>query len=306
MSFSILLFCTNDSFFKEKYFLINQACKDLQKKLEDKKIPSEIVFYDYYKENQQRINIKDLFPLNEQFVKINYNFTNFEGYKSYKQEIIPKQLKLAVNKAKYDFVLLKSIDTFFNNDMYSFLKNSDFNENYFYNSYRYDHPFSNEIIDYLKFSKDYKTKFKINDYSSDFKYNYFMKLHTNAVGDFILVSKKSIKKVKFISTKLYNDLLLIYKLHSRGLKQYIIQDGAIIKFFSNTAWNMNIKTLELTKTQIKFENFLYKKFTSKQINLIRGILNYPKQTFKGKKISSYERSVILRVFLNKIFKIPLY
>lgn len=306
MSFSILLFCTNDSFFKEKYSLINQACKDLQKKLEDKKISSEIIFYDYCKENQQRINIKDLFPLNEQFVKINYNFTNFEENKSYKHEIIPNQLKLAVTKAKYDFVLLKAIDTFLNNELYSFLKNSDFNENYFYNSYRYDYPFSSEMVDYLKFSKDYKTQFKINDYSSDFKYNYFMKLHTNAVGDFILVSKKSLIKVKFVSTKLYNDLLLIYKLHSHRLKQHIIQKGGVIKFLSNTAWNMNIKTLELTKTQIKFENFLYKKFTSKQINLIRGILNYPKQTFKGKKISSYERLVILRVFLNKIFKIPLY
>ena len=62
--------------------------------------------------------------------------------------------------------------------------------------------------------------------------------------------------------------LLIYKLHSHRLKQQIIQRGGIIKFLSNTAWNMNIKTLELTKTQIKFENFLYKKFTSKQINLI--------------------------------------
>ena len=306
MSFSILLFCTNDSFFEEKYFLIKQACVDLQKNLEGKKIYSEIIFFDYAKENEKKINIKDLFPMDSEFVKIKYNFTKFDQKKNYKYEIMPHQIKLAVNEASCDFILFKGVDTFFNDDLYNFLSNTKLNLNYFYNSFRYDYPFSKEINDYIKFSNEYKNKFKINPLSTDCKYNYFMDLHSNAIGDFLLVSKKSIKKANYTTNKLYNDLLLVYKLRSIGLKQYLINEGCVLKFFGNTGWNMNIKTLELTKFQIKIETFLYKYFTSKQINIIRGIFNYPKQIFRKKKISSYERLVILRVFLNKIFKIPLY
>lgn len=310
MSFSIILTCSNDTFFRDRFPLIVQACNDLQKNLEDKKIISEIVFIDYINEHNKEIPMKDLFPVERKFVNINYHPIKFDKdrdkNKDYKKIISPMLNKIAVNLAKFDFILFKNIDTFFNSDLYDFLKNTKLNSNYFYNSYRYDYFFSNKINNYLDFFKNNKNLFTINPLSQDYKYNYFMKLHANAVGDFTLAPKKEIIRANYITDKLYNDLLLIYKFNSFGLNQYLINKGAIIKYISNTAWNMNIKTLELTKFQVRFENYLYKIFSAKKINLIRGIFNYPKQIFRGNKISSYERLVILRIFLNKIFKIPLY
>ncbi len=306
MTFSVLLFCTKDNFFLEKYLLIKEACRDLQENLENKKIHSEILFFDYFEEEKTKININDLFNLKSKFTKIKYNFLKFEKNKNYKTEIIPKQFKQAVLESNYEFILLKSIDTFFDDNLYNFLGKTKLNKNYYYNAFRYDYDFTKEIKNYLKFTKENKNNFTINPLSCDYKFNYFMELHTNAVGDFILTSKQSIINANYIPSKLYNDLLLIYKLHSHGLKQYIVKDGGVFKFLNTSAWKKNIRTKDLTKFQIKFEKFLYKYFTSKEVNLIRGIFNYPKQIYKDKIISSYERLVILKIFLNKIIKIPLY
>jgi hypothetical protein len=84
----------------------------------------------------------------------------------------------------------------------------------------------------------------------------------------------------------------------------------LINLITNHQFNDRLKKIELTLLQKTIEFFFYRLgFQSKQINLIRGIFNYPKvkvmfskyyKFYDGKYLDSNER-FFLKIFIKKVF-----
>ena len=112
--------------------------------------------------------------------------------------------------------------------------------------------------------------------------------------------KKDILKVGIPCQDLHADTLINYSMHlDLGLKQEILNDAKVYKFTTNKQFEDRLQKKELTLFQKQIESFFYKLgFKAKQINIIRGIFNYPKvkvmfpkyyKLYGGKYLDSNER-----------------
>ena len=120
-------------------------------------------------------------------------------------------------------------------------------------------------------------------------------------------------KNNFLANKIYSDTYINYALHvDLGLKQKNIKGGKIYKFISNKQYNDRLKPLKLSSFQKSLETYLYRFFTGRQINIVRGLFNYPKlkvsipryYKFYGGKINDSHERFLFKIFLKKIF--PFY
>tara|TARA_B100000989_G_scaffold87695_1_gene63251 strand:+ start:48937 stop:49923 length:987 start_codon:yes stop_codon:yes gene_type:complete len=305
--YSFIILSKFDSYTIEKKKLIKFAYDHLFEKLNNMNIRSEILIADMGS-NLGKLSDQDIFNkfknsnIKTKFINFkikNSNLNNDLDFRNSSSEII----NLSVQNAEYENIVLKAQDTIFNDDIFKFLKeNKNENKNYFYNTYRYDADYNYSEENEKKFLNDIKfeNNFIKNKFLNEIDYFYFMKLHTNACGDFLLFNKNFFSNFYMPNFPIYNDLFLVYDLYFLGGIQKIIENGKVFKLKGLTSFTNSIRTLELSFFQKYFESILYKiKLNVRTINIIRGLFNYPKAIFNNKKIDSYERYVYLRILFRK-------
>ena len=305
--YSFIILSKFDSYTIEKKKLIKFAYNHLFENLSKLNIRSEILIADMGS-SLGKLSDQDIFNkiknsnIKTKFINFrtkNSNINKNVDYRNSSSEIV----NLSVQNTEYDNIVIKAQDTIFNDDIFKFLKeNNNENKNYFYNTYRYDANYLYSEENEKKFLNNIKfgNNFIKNKFLNEIDYFYFMNLHANACGDFLLFNKKFFSKFYMPNFPIYNDLFLIYDLYFLGGTQKIIEKGKVFKLKGSTAFTNSITTLELNLFQKRFESILYKiKVDVRIINIIRGLFNYPKVLFNNKKIDSYERHVYLRILLRK-------
>lgn len=295
------------TFSKEK--IIKYAFNDLINNLKKHKIKSEILIGYYGK--RKDLYFKNLIVnTNNEYVKTKIRFFSEKDLSLFKIKkknepnfIFSCLLNNLIEESQYKNIIIKAQDTIFNKKIFLFLRQKIRNKKHFYNTYRYDSKISynsknqNFYIDYLKRKKF----FKKNKFLDNNRYYFFMNLHTNACGDFILFNKFFFRNVKFPQRVAYTDLFFIYNLYFNTGQQRILTHGKVYKIISKSSHIKRVKTLKLSPFQVFFEQFINLfNINTKFINIIRGIFNYPKVIRNNEIFFSYERYVYLNILKKKI------
>ena len=290
---SVITSISFDDYFLKKQNIIYFALNDLIKNLSKFKIKSEIIIVS----NSEKIE--------KYFNKIKSN--NITKIKFFFSKDAYSQMScysLGLKKSIYKLILFKDIDLIFNNSIYKFFKKKkSFNSIYFIK--RFDLKSNN-----LK-NIGFKKKFIYYGDVDNSVYFYYANLQTRNVGHTMFFKKKDILKVGIPCQDLHADTLINYSMHlDLGLKQEILNDAKVYKFTTNKQFEDRLQKKELTLFQKQIESFFYKLgFKAKQINIIRGIFNYPKVKVKfpkyyklygGKYLDSNER-FFFKIFIKNIF-----
>jgi hypothetical protein len=286
---SIITSISYDIYLFRKKKIIIAALNDLIKNLKKFRINSELIIVANYKDNKKN------------FSKIkNTNYTNVKYFFFKRDYSQIKSYAFGLNKSKYENILIRDIDIFFNNSIYKFLKKKIINGIYYVP--RYD-LLSNKLND-LK-NKNLFSTTRLFDRSNCF----FLNLYSNNCGCFMYFKKKDILKVGFPTDENHSDTLINYSLHlDLGLKQKFIKGAKIYKFINNEQYNDRLKPLKLTLFQKNLEFFLSIIFTLKQISLFRVLFNYPKivvtiprfYKFYGGKFLDCSERLFFKLCLKKI------
>ena len=153
---------------------------------------------------------------------------------------------------EYDNVIIKAQDTLFNDSIFEFLKNKNNNNiHYFYNTFRFDAKYEYSKVNEKKFIDSFgddKNLLK-QKFLEDQNNFYFMKLHTNACGDFILFNKKYFKDFHAPNYPFFNDLFIVYDLYFSGGTQKIIETGKVYKLKIKCGFSNIFSTMELIPVQ---------------------------------------------------------
>jgi len=291
---SVITSISYDDYLFTKKKIIITALNNLLKNFKKFKIQSEIIVVSNYKDNKKIFfNIKKTNLTNVKFLILEGNYSQIRSY------------AFGVKNCKYEKILIRDIDVFFNNPIYKFIKQNKINGIYYVP--RYD-LYSNKLNN-LKYKKLFSEP-ELVDISKSF---YLSNLQTLAIGSFMYFKKKDILKVGFPVNENHSDSYINYALHiDLGLKQKNIKGGKVYKFIINKQYHDRLVPLKLSSFQKLFESFLCRLFTWRQINIVRGFFNYPKlkvlipryyKFYGGKIIDSHER-FFFKIFLKKI--LPFY
>lgn len=269
----MISFCipfSNDEYFNERKQIVIFALNDLILKLTKFRIEAQIILVDF---GGKRETIDtNLLRLGNLTKKIQIKYIKAKEKNSNKF-YYGDALKVAINNSDSENILIKASDTIFNNQIYYFLKEKKFLNDFFYCVLRKDfkHVFQN-----------IEKNFNSSSYYINHNTDYLMRkinLHTNAVGDFILVKKKYIKKIKFFQKYgIHNDTFIVGCLKFMGLKQIMIKDGFVLKLLHKRTFKNRHKLKEISNNFKFIENTLLNNFKYKYllIELLRGIFDYPK------------------------------
>ena len=292
---SICIPLSNDNYFLDKKKIILSALEDLFKNLSINKIKSQIVIVDYGGK-------KDLIDINQLTKKksILVSIKCIKAKNKFNNDFLyGEALKIAIKNADGENILIKASDTFLNKEIYNFLKSKYNLKLNFYGALRKDFQF-------LTFKN--KKQFLSKKCKVIKNIDFLMKkidLHTNAVGDFILVKKSKIAKIKYFQRYgFHNDTFIVGCLYFMGLKQKMIRKGFVHKMLHKNTFELRNKD---EKTNFFFD-YLENKILTKSkyknyiIEIIRAIFNYPK--IKNKNFESLSR-LKMKIFL-RFFNINLY
>lgn len=292
---SICIILSNDEYFSKRKKIIFSATKDLFYNLNKKKINSQIIIVDYGGKSNQ-INFDSLNKKKYKKVLFKYVKAKFKFNNSF---LIGDALKIAIDNADYKNILLKASDTFFNKEIYNFLS-SNFNlKANFYCALRKDFKHTT-----FKNKRQFLSNNCIINKNVDFLMKK-IKLHTNAVGDFILVKKDKINKIKYFHRYGFHvDTFIVGCLYFMGLKQKMIKNGFVYKILHNKTFVNRYKYIKPNSFIMYLENNFFTRFKIKNylIEILRAILNYPK--IKNKDYYSLAR-LKLMIFL-RYFNINIY
>ena len=286
---SVITSISYDIYLFRKKEIIVAALSDLVNNFKKFRIHSELIIVSNSKDYKKFFsNIKDTIYTSVKYFIFEENYSQIKSY------------AFGLSKTKYENILFRDIDLFFNNSIYKFLKKNIINSIYYIPRYDF---LSNKLSD-LK-NKNLFSKPILFDRSNFF----FLNLQTHNIGCFMYFKKKNILNVGFPINENHADSLINYSLHlDLGLQQKFIKGAKIYKFITNEQYHDRLKPLKLTLLQKILEFFLSLIFTKKQISLFRAIFNYPKirvmiprfyKFYGGKVIYSNERTV-LRICLKKI------
>ena len=292
---SICIILSNDKYFSKRKKIIFSALKDLLYNLNKKKIKSQIIIVDYGG-NSNQINFDRLYKRKYNQVLFKYVKAKFKFNNSF---LIGDALKIAINNADSENILLKGSDTFFNDEIYNFLKSNYNLKANFYCALRKD--FKHTIF---KNKKQFLSNKCMINKNVDFLMKK-IKLHTNAVGDFILVKKNKINKIKYFHRYGFHiDTFIVGCLYFMGLKQKMIKNGFVYKILHNKTFVNRYKYIKPNSLILYLENNFFTKFKIKNylIEILRAIFNYPK--IKNKNYDSLSR-LKLMIFL-RYFNINFY
>jgi hypothetical protein len=291
---SVITSISYDNYLFSKKNIIISALNNLVKNFKKFKIQSELIIVSNCRDNKNIFfNIKKTKLTNIKFLILEGSYSQIRSY------------AFAFKNCQYENILIRDIDIFFNNPIYKFIKQNKINGIYYVP--RFD-LYSNKLSN-LKYKKLF-SKPELVDISKSF---YLANLQTLHAGCFMYFKKKDILKVGFPVNENYSDTYINYALHvDLGLKQKNIKGGKIYKFISNKQYNDRLKPLKLSSFQKSLETYLYRFFTGRQINIVRGLFNYPKlkvsipryYKFYGGKINDSHERFLFKIFLKKIF--PFY
>ena len=292
---SVCIPLSNDSYFLKRKKIIFNALRDLFNNLSFRKIKSQIVIVDYGGKKDS-IDFRQLDKKKSSHVSIKYLKVNNKLDNSF---YYGDALKIAINNADGNDILIKASDTFLNKEIYDLLKSKYNLEENFYCAIRKDFKFT-----VFKNKKEFlKRKCNTNE-NTDFLMKK-INLHTNAVGDFILVKKNKIDKIKYFQRfGFHNDTFIVGCLHFMGLKQKMINKGFVFKILHNRNFHQRHK-VEETNIFFKYlENkvFYKTKYRLYLVEILRAIFDYPK--ISNQNYDSISR-IKLKIFL-RFFKINLY
>ena len=292
---SICMISSNDEYFSKRKKIIFSATKDLFYNLNKKKIKSQIIIVDYGGKRNQ-INFDKLYKRKYHHVSFKYVKAKFKLNNSY---LAGDALKVAINNADYENILLKASDTFFNEEIYNFLQsNYNLKEN-FYCALR-------KGFKHTSFKN--KRQFLSNKCVIDKNVDFLMKkikLHTNAVGDFILVKKDKINKIKYFHRYGFHvDTFIVGCLYFMGLKQKMIKNGFVYKILHNKTFVNRTKYIKPNSFILYLENNFFTRFKIKNylIEILRAVFNYPKVRNKNwPSLSRLKLMIFLRYFNINIY-----
>jgi hypothetical protein len=291
---SVITSISYDNYLFSKKNIIISALNNLVRNFKKFKIQSELIIVSNSRDNKKVFfNIKKNKFTNVKFLILEGDYSQIRSY------------AFGLKNCKYENILIRDIDVFFNNSIYKFIKHNKINGIYYVP--RFD-LYSNKLSN-LKYKKLF-SKPELVDISKSF---YLANLQTLNVGCFMYFKKKDILKVGFPVNENHSDSYMNYALHEDlGLKQKNIKGGKLYKFISNKQYHDRLKPLKLSSFQSLFEFFLCRLLTWRQINIVRGIFNYPKikvsipryYKFYGDKIIDSHERFFFKIFLKKIF--PFY
>lgn len=287
---SVITSISYDNYLFAKKKIIISALNNLLKNFKKFKIQSELIIVSNHKDNKSFfLKIKKTNLTNVKFLILKGSYSQIRSY------------AFGFKNCKYENILIRDIDVFFNNPIYKFIKQNKINGIYYVP--RFD-LYSNKLS-YLKYKKLF-SKPELVDISKSF---YLANLQTVHAGCFMYFKKKDILKVGFPVNENHSDSYINYALHiDLGLKQKNIKGGKVYKFIINKQYHDRLVPLKLSSFQKLFESFLCRLFTWRQINIVRGFFNYPKlkvlipryyKFYGGKIIDSHER-FFFKIFLKKI------
>jgi len=274
--YSIILFGRHDQYFKDKKKIIKFATDDLINNCKKLNIKIEIIICDI---NSQLNNLysSDIFSIKKDY-RIKIKFISITCFNEIFLYNIFQSLSYAFSIAKYERIILKSLDTIFNDKIYFFLKKLNYTDKkIFFSSYRYDWNLKRILLKQINFGDIYNKTFCLNKHrrSNNGDYYYNMNLHTNAAGDFTLFNKNYFKNVNF-PVMIHADSIFLYQLLLNKGKQIIIDGGKVLKISTESSFIKKEHKKELNSFQKKVEFYLLKNTSVKNVNLFRGIFNYPK------------------------------
>ena len=292
---SICIPLSNDNYFFKRKKIILNALEDLFKNLSINKIKSQIVIVDYGGK-KDLIDISKLFKKKNNYVSIKCLKAKFKFNNNF---FYGDALKIAINNAEGNDILIKASDTFFNKEIYKLLKSKYNLKKNFYCALRKDFR-----ITIFKNKKEFLS----NSYKINKNTDFLMKkinLHTNAVGDFILVKKNNLDKINhFQRFGFHNDTFIVGCLYFMGLKQKMIHNGFIFKILHGETFELRHKIEQINSFFRYLENNIFSKsrFRFYLVEILRAIFDYPKVI--NKNYESLSR-LKLKIFL-RFFKINLY
>jgi len=287
---SVITSISYDNYLFAKKKIIISALNNLLKNFKKFKIQSELIIVSNHKDNKSFfLKIKKTNLTNVKFLILKGSYSQIRSY------------AFGFKNCKYENILIRDIDIFFNNPIYKFIKQNKING--IYHVPRFD-LYSNKLSN-LKYKKLFSKPELVNIAKSF----YLVNLQTLAIGSFMYFKKKDILKVGFPVNENHSDSYINYALHiDLGLKQKNIKGGKVYKFIINKQYHDRLVPLKLSSFQKLFESFLCRLFTWRQINIVRGFFNYPKlkvlipryyKFYGGKIIDSHER-FFFKIFLKKI------
>lgn len=295
--YTIILFGKYDQYFEDKKKIIRFATENLINNFKNKNIKIEIIICDI---NSKLKNLRDseVFLYKKDY-RIKIKFISITCHNEIFLYNIFQSLSYAFKIARYERIILKSLDTIFNIKIYDFLKKLNYRDkNIFFSSYRYDWNLKRILLKQIDFKNIYNKNFFFNKHkrSNNEEYFYYMNLHTNAAGDFILFNKNYFKNINF-PIMIHGDSIFLYQLLLNQGKQMIIEEGKILKLSTESSFTKKEQKKELNLIQKMIDSYIFKRFSTKNINLIRGLFNYPKIIYNKINTKISLERIFLRILI---------
>lgn len=308
---SFVGFARNDDYIPNRAELHNFSLNFLIRQLKDLRIPSEIILVEW--------NYSDDLPPLAETIKIEVESTwttlrvirvpskYHERYKHWKLK--PFHVGAAANvgfrRAKGKFILPMASDVFLSDDCLKKIASKELDIHSFYRCDRYDID-SGVLEDFIGNRNDFFTKCSKNikahhSYIHQESSFQIADLHTNASGDFCLVSRDLLCQIRGLKEGkdvggFDIDSLILHALNGLGSKQTLLPDDCrVYKLFHEKSTARSVEQV-YKGWQKNLERIIHRLTKSnKAVNDVRVLFNYPKRRYSyapGAIFDSFEKNFV--------------
>jgi len=297
---SFIGFARNDDYVPDRAKRHSFSLQLLIDQLEEKKIPSEIIIVEWnYSEEKARLAETISIESSTEWTRvrvIRVPSRYHRQYKFWQSKVfhVGAAVNVGIRRALGKFVLPIASDVFFTESCLEIIAKQDLDENCFYRCDRCD--IDPIIFNKLETSED-KSRNAFFQLCESHVLDHHKKilqdssyciadLHTNACGDFCLVSRKKIEEIRGFKEGidvggLDIDSLVLHALKGLGCHEKILpEECKVYKIFHPRSTARSVQRNMDTSWVQKLDVFLNRwGFSGKTINSFRILLNYPKRSF---------------------------
>lgn len=294
---SFIGFARNDDYVPDRAERHNFSLQTLINQIDEYKIPSEIIIveWNYLQNNPPLAEVIKIKSFSEwtklRVIRVPPRFHQKYKFWQSKPFHVGAAVNVGIQRALGDFVLPIASDIFLSDTCLEMISKQALDENTFYRCDRYD--ILPTALDRFDRNGSRHELFKIFDQHIKIRHHQIIQsadfliadLHTNGCGDFCLVSKKQLLKIRgFKEGKdaggLDIDSLVIHALHGMGCDQKLLSDEYKVYKISHNNSSVNVINTRKTAWQQSLERFMQKinYSPSSRVNM-RILFNYPRRFF---------------------------